>query len=124
MNRFCCDHLCNQGRNCPLEFKDTVPDSEWLTRWMAENSEPVRYQMQMAIPEQIAELQRQSMNAAWNTNGDASFNAWSLCERAMADDFADTEPAAPPGSEGRGIVLAALIGVVVLIILGVWHAYF
>jgi hypothetical protein len=86
MNRFCCDHLCDKGRNCPLEFKDTVPDSEWLTRWMAENSSPV--------------------------------------PRAVAEDFADTEPAAPPGSEGRGIVLAALIGVVVLVILGVWHAYF
>ena len=25
MNRFCCDGLCNQGRNCPAFFKDTEP---------------------------------------------------------------------------------------------------
>jgi hypothetical protein len=45
---------------------------------MAENSEPVRYQMQMAprTPEQIAELARQSMNAAWNIEGDGLRNAW------------------------------------------------
>jgi hypothetical protein len=25
MNRFCCDGLCNQGRDCPAYFRDTQP---------------------------------------------------------------------------------------------------
>jgi hypothetical protein len=90
-------------------------------------------EMQMAprTPEQIAELQRQSMNASMNTGHDglAARNGWPPrpfegVRIHPGSDFADTEPAAPPGSEGRLIVLAAVIGVVVLVILGVWHAYF
>ena len=38
MRRFCCDGLCNQGRDCPHEFKDTEPmdvpnSSIQMLRW-------------------------------------------------------------------------------------------
>jgi hypothetical protein len=146
MNRFCCDHLCNQGRNCPLEFKDTVPDSsekDMLTFWektdspfanpplsaeralqRAKNLRMRSWMDQMqAAPmtsEQIAEAQRQAMNVSMNTGGDGLRNAW---RDEHLHDFADTEPAPPPSSGGLWVVLTALFVTAIFILLGVWHAY-
>ena len=34
VNRICCDGLCTQGRDCPLDFKDTVPRGHILEKTM------------------------------------------------------------------------------------------
>lgn len=97
MNRFCCDGLCQGGKNCPLDFKDTVPDNAWLTRWMAENSSPC------PPPPFVVE----------------SSNEWADIRGYGGRDFADTEPCAPPGT-GAGYVWWALAAF--WIVVGVWYA--
>jgi hypothetical protein len=101
VNRFCCDHLCNQGHNCPLDFKDTVPDNDWLRRWMAENSSPCHPTI---------------------STGPCTYP---LCDYDFCDctGFVDTEPAPPPSSGGLWVVLTALFVVAIFVLLGVWHAY-
>jgi hypothetical protein len=36
-------------------------------------------------------------------------------------DFADTEPFPPPGADGNWVILAAVVGLLLLILIGVWH---